>query len=73
MVKGVFQLVFFKNKTLKSGYQVFPEFVLTQGAKSLETLEKVRDFLDVEEFMKISATIIIENPFTDIVCEIKSI
>ena len=44
MVKGVFQLVFFKNKTLKSGYQVFPEFVLTQGAKSLETLEKVRDF-----------------------------
>ena len=42
--EGCFSISIFKNKTLKSGYQVFPEFVLTQGAKSLETLEKVRDF-----------------------------
>ena len=42
--EGCFSISIFKNKTLKSGYQIFPEFVLTQGAKSLETLEKVKDF-----------------------------
>ena len=42
--EGCFSVSIFKNKTLKSGYQVFPEFVLTQGAKSLETLEKVQKF-----------------------------
>ena len=44
--EGCFSISIFKNKTLKSGYQVFPEFVLTQGAKSLETLEKVKDFFE---------------------------
>ena len=42
--EGCFSISIFKNKTLKSGYQVFPEFVLTQSAKSLETLEKVQEF-----------------------------
>ena len=42
--EGCFSISIFKNKTLKSGFQVFPEFVLTQGAKSLETLEKVQSF-----------------------------
>ena len=42
--EGCFSISIFKNKSLKSGYQVFPEFVLTQGAKSLETLEKVQKF-----------------------------
>ena len=42
--EGCFSISIFKNKTLKSGYQIFPEFVLTQGAKSLETLEKVQKF-----------------------------
>ena len=42
--EGCFSISIFKNKTLKSGFQVFPEFVLTQGAKSLETLEKVQKF-----------------------------
>ena len=42
--EGCFSISIFKNKTLKSGYQVFPEFVLTQSAKSLGTLEKVQDF-----------------------------
>ena len=42
--EGCFSISIFKNKTLKSGYQVFPEFVLTQGAKSLDVLEKVKDF-----------------------------
>lgn len=42
--EGCFSISIFRNKSLKSGYQVFPEFVLTQGAKSLDTLEKVRSF-----------------------------
>lgn len=42
--EGCFSISIFRNKTLKSGYQIFPEFVLTQGAKSLETLKKVKDF-----------------------------
>ena len=42
--EGCFSISIFKNKTLKSGYQIFPEFVLTQGAKSLDALEKVKDF-----------------------------
>ena len=42
--EGCFSISIFKNKTLKSGYQVFPEFVLTQGAKSLEILERVQNF-----------------------------
>ena len=42
--EGCFSISIFKNKTLKSGYQIFPEFVLTQGAKSLEALEKVQRF-----------------------------
>ena len=44
--EGCFSISIFKNKTLKSGYQVFPEFVLTQGAKSLDVLEKVQSFFD---------------------------
>ena len=42
--EGCFSISIFKNKTLKSGFQIFPEFVLTQSAKSLETLEKVQSF-----------------------------
>ena len=42
--EGCFSISIFKNNTLKSGYQIFPEFVLTQSAKSLKTLEKVQTF-----------------------------
>lgn len=42
--EGCFSISIFKNKSLKFGYQIFPEFVLTQGAKSLDVLEKVQNF-----------------------------
>lgn len=42
--EGCFSISIIKNKSLKFGYQIFPEFVLTQGAKSLEVLEKVQNF-----------------------------
>ena len=37
--EGCFSVSFIKNKTTKSGWQIFPEFVITQGAKSLSALE----------------------------------
>ena len=44
--EGCFSISVFKNATSKSGYQVFPEFVVTQGAKSLEALERLQEFFD---------------------------
>ena len=42
--EGCFSVGVFRNDSLKLGYQVFPEFVLTQGAKSLKTLEAIQKF-----------------------------
>ena len=42
--EGCFSVSIFKNKTSKFGYQVFPEFVVAQGAKSLEVLEMMQEF-----------------------------
>lgn len=44
--EGCFSISIFKNNTLKSGYQVFPEFVLTQGAKSLDALRMIKNFFE---------------------------
>ena len=37
--EGCFSVSMFRNKTTKFGWQVFPEFVITQGKKSLKSLE----------------------------------
>lgn len=37
--EGCFSVSFLRNKTSKSGWQIFPEFVVTQGAKSLPALK----------------------------------
>lgn len=37
--EGCFSVSLLKNKTSKNGWQVFPEFVITQGKKSLPALE----------------------------------
>ena len=42
--EGTFSVSKIKNSTTKSGYQIFPEFVITQGAKSLKALEKIQMF-----------------------------
>jgi LAGLIDADG endonuclease len=44
--EGCFSISIFKNVTSKSGFQVFPEFVVTQGAKSLNVLEGLQSFFD---------------------------
>ena|SRR3989344_8490362 len=37
--EGCFSVSFIKNGTTKTGWQIFPEFVITQGAKSLSALK----------------------------------
>jgi len=37
--EGCFSISMFKNSTSRFGWQVFPEFVITQGAKSLPALK----------------------------------
>lgn len=37
--EGCFSVSLFRNKTTKFGWQVFPEFVVTQGEKSKDSLE----------------------------------
>ncbi len=37
--EGCFSISFLKNSTTKNGYQLFPEFVITQGAKSVQALK----------------------------------
>ena len=42
--EGCFSVSFIKNKTTKTGWQIFPEFVITQGAKSLPALEIIKNY-----------------------------
>src|SRR3972149_6759405 len=42
--EGCFSVSIIKNKTTKFGIQIFPEFVITQGAKSLSVLEEIKSF-----------------------------
>ncbi len=44
--EGCYSISIFKNVTSKLGFQVFPEFVVTQGAKSLNVLEKLQSYFD---------------------------
>ena len=44
--EGCFSIAVIKNKTTKFGKQIFPEFVITQGKKSLMALEKIKEFFD---------------------------
>ena len=42
--EGCFSVSVHKSPHTKLGWQVFPEFVVTQGAKSIDTLKEIRDF-----------------------------
>lgn len=42
--EGTFSVSINKNPTTSSGWQIFPEFVITQGAKSLRVLEDIKKF-----------------------------
>jgi hypothetical protein len=42
--EGCFSVSVFKNKTTRTGWQIFPEFVITQGEKSLEALKIIKKY-----------------------------
>jgi len=42
--EGCFSVSLIKNSTTKSGWQVFPEFVITQGEKSLPALKEIQKY-----------------------------
>lgn len=42
--EGCFSVSFVRNKTTRFGYQIFAEFVITQGEKSLNVLEEIEKF-----------------------------
>ncbi len=42
--EGCFSVSLIRNKTTKFGWQIFPEFVITQGIKSLSALKKFQDY-----------------------------
>jgi hypothetical protein len=42
--EGTFSVAIQKNAEMSSGWQVFPEFVVTQGMKSLGALEELKNF-----------------------------
>jgi hypothetical protein len=42
--EGCFSISLINNSTTRFGKQIFPEFVITQGAKSLIALNKIKDF-----------------------------
>lgn len=44
--EGCFTVSFVKNSTTKFGKQIFPEFVITQGGKSLDTLKEIQKFFE---------------------------
>ena len=44
--EGSFVISVIKNSTARFGKQIFPEFVITQGAKSLSTLVAIREFFN---------------------------
>jgi hypothetical protein len=42
--EGCFSISIFRNATTRLGYQAFPEFVITQGAKSVTVLEEIQSY-----------------------------
>ena len=42
--EGCFSVSIFKNSTTRSKFQVMPEFVVTQGQKSLDSLQGIKRF-----------------------------
>ena len=44
--EGCFSVSLIHNKKTRYGWQVFPEFVVTQGEKSIDSLKLIRDFFN---------------------------
>ena len=44
--EGSFLISIFRNTTTRHGWQVFPEFIVTQGAKSIHVLHEIQKFFN---------------------------
>ncbi len=44
--EGCFTISVIKNSTTRFGKQIFPEFVITQGEKSLDALYKIKNYFN---------------------------
>ena len=44
--EGCFSISTFKNRTTKRGYQTLYEFVITQGERSLKSLERIKSYFN---------------------------
>ncbi|OGY45526.1 MAG: hypothetical protein A2729_01930 [Candidatus Buchananbacteria bacterium RIFCSPHIGHO2_01_FULL_39_14] len=44
--EGCFSVSIIKNLTTKTGWQIFPEFVITQGEKSLKVIQNIKDYFN---------------------------
>ena len=42
--EGCFSVAIIRNSTTRFGKQIFPEYVVSQGAKSLPALERIREY-----------------------------
>ena len=42
--EGCFSISVFRNRTTRFGWQIFPEFVVTQSEKSLSTLKQIKKY-----------------------------
>jgi len=47
--EGCFQVSIIRNKRTKFGWQIFPEFVVTQGEKSYNSLKLLKDYFKCGE------------------------
>lgn len=54
--EGTFSISIFRNATMTFGWQVFPEFVVTQGGSGLNALEKIQDFFGCGNIYRNSRT-----------------
>ncbi|HEB30855.1 MAG TPA: endonuclease [Spirochaetes bacterium] len=50
--EGTFSISIFRNNTMSFGWQVFPEFVVTQGKSGLKALEKIKNFFECGNIYK---------------------
>jgi hypothetical protein len=59
--EGTFSVSINKNSTTVSGWQIFPEYVITQGAKAWKRLKKFSISLTAVNYMFTAAVIITES------------
>ena len=71
--EGCFTISLHKNPTTSSGWQIMPEFIVTQGEKSKQALKVMRNFFGCGSLLLIEGMITIKKIFIVIVFDPKRI